>query len=228
MLQSAVSGRSAAVILAEAPQQLSDVCLRLTEWLQNWNRESLEVKPLTVERLASEVIAPARQLADFLEKGDEYAESLEQRCAALVGESVPFVAAHNDLTMANLFLNETGRLGVVDWEAASEHGLPLIDFYYAMVDAVAAAKRYADRLQAFRDCFTIEGRNAGVIGDFERRLHRALSLSPAVADLCFHACWLHHAANENRTSTPSALRPFLSILRCVASDGFSRLRETPR
>jgi hypothetical protein len=225
MLESAVPGRSAAVILSEAPQQLSEVWLRVSEWLQRWNCESLEAKPLTEDRLTSDVIVPAKLLAGLLEEGDRYVERLEEQCARLVGKSVPVTAAHNDLTMANLLFDDGGRLGVVDWESAKEDSLPLMDFYYAMVDATAAASRYADRPQAFRDCFTFAGRNAAAVDQFEGRLRRALNLSPSIAELGFHACWLHHAANENQMSLPSAPRPFLAILRCVASDGFSRMRE---
>ncbi|MDP9224272.1 MAG: phosphotransferase [Actinomycetota bacterium] len=227
MLESVVPGRSAAVILSEAPQQLSDVWLRVSEWLQRWNCQSLEAKPLTEDRLASEVIGPAKLLAHLFEGGDRYAERLEEQCARLVGESVPFTAAHNDLTMANLLFDEGGRLGVVDWESAREDSLPLMDFYYAMVDAASAANRYADRPQAFRDCFTSAGRNAPAVDHLEGRLRRALGLSTSIAELGFHACWLHHAANEDRMD-PSASRPFLSILRCVASDRFSRLPEISR
>lgn len=226
MLESAVPGRSAAVILSEAPGQLSEVWLRVSEWLQRWNCQSLEAKPLTEDRLASEVIAPAKLLAHLFEDGDKYAERLEEECARLVGESAPFTAAHNDLTMANLLLGDGGGLGVVDWESATEDSLPLMDFYYVMVDAAAAASRYADRPQAFRDCFTFAGRNAAAVKQIEGRLRGALDLSASIAEIGFHACWLHHAANEHQMSLPSAPRPFLSILRCVASDGFSRLRES--
>jgi len=226
MLESVVPGRTAAVVLAETPQQLSRVCLRVSDWLQNWNSLSLEAKPLTEDRLASEMIAPARRLAHLFEGGHEYAERLEERCARLVGEFVPFSAAHNDLTMANLLLDEDGRLGVVDWESAREDSLPLMDFYYAMADAAAAASRYVDRPQAFRDCFTSAGKNAATIDHLEARLHCALGVSLSIAELGFHACWLHHAANEDRMGSPSTSRPFLSILRCIAGDGFSRLPET--
>ena len=227
MLQSAVSGRSAAVILAESPRQLSDVSWRLVEWLQRWNQQGPGGE-LTEERLAREVVAPARLLAPLFAEGGRYAERLEARCAALAGESVPSPATHNDLTMANVFLDGAGHLSVVDWEAAREDGLPLVDFYYAMVDAAAAASRYTDRLQAFRDCFAREGKNAAAVGQLEGRLRRALRLSPPVAELCFHACWLHHAANESRMNPGSSPRPFLSILRSVASTEFSRLHETQR
>ncbi len=46
------------------------------------------------------------------------------------------------------------------------------------------------------------------------RLRVALDLSPELAELCFHACWLHHAANE--AAAGSATRPFGEVVRWLA------------
>jgi hypothetical protein len=52
-------------------------------------------------------------------------------------------------------------------------------------------------------------------GDHEERFKEALELDDGVADLCFHACWLRHAANESLRPEESA-RPFLEIVRAIA------------
>jgi hypothetical protein len=43
------------------------------------------------------------------------------------------------------------------------------------------------------------------------RLGAALGLSPAAVELCFHAGWLRHAANERRTTPGHG--PFQEIVR---------------
>ena len=45
------------------------------------------------------------------------------------------------------------------------------------------------------------------------RLRTSLRLSPEAAELCFHACWLHHARNERRSGEEG---PFLEIARWLA------------
>ena len=37
-----------------------------------------------------------------------------------------------------------------------------------------------------------------------------------VAELCFHACWLHHATNEHRSGRRSGSRPFFGIIQRLA------------
>jgi hypothetical protein len=106
----------------------------------------------------------------------------------------------------------------VDWEAARVEALPLGDFFYAAADASAAVRRYADRLRAFKACSTANGIHAQTTRRLHLRLRRALNISSDVATLCFHACWLHHAANELRAAEASDARPFLEIMQWLASN----------
>jgi hypothetical protein len=222
LLETPVGGRSAAVILGDASRRLADLHERIAQWLQRWNRATAVVRPLHEAQLAEDVIAPAELLGPLV--GEEYVSWLKARSADLVGTAMPFVATHNDLTMSNLFLADSGALAVVDWEAARDGGLPLVDFLYAAADAVAAVHRYDDRLRAFVDCFSEGGRHAGAVGLLNERLAQALELEPSLAELCFHACWVHHAANEQRSSRQGDPRPFLEILRWVAKRELDRSR----
>jgi hypothetical protein len=43
-----------------------------------------------------------------------------------------------------------------------------------------------------------------------------LGLRPEIAELAFHACWIQHAAAEQRASLEPGHRPFLEVLRSVA------------
>src|SRR5438128_7942448 len=158
LLEAPVKGRSVAVILGEGPHRLSEVHERIAGWLEGWNRSTAAAQTLNEPRLAEDVIAPARLLAPLLPGGQEYLSWLTARSTELDGTAIPLVGTHNDLTMSNLFLTESGVLGIVDWEAARENGLPLVDFLYAAADAAAAVERYDDRLQAFAGCFSDQGR----------------------------------------------------------------------
>jgi hypothetical protein len=216
MLETALEGRVAASILAETPGLVPSVTRRLVEWLENWNVDTRSEEPLSTNWSEQEVAEPARALASLLSDGGRYVEWLESRCRALAGTAVPLVATHNDLTMVNVFVGHSGSLGVVDWESAREQGLPLVDFYYAAVDAAAAASRYADRLAAFREQFGDGAGSLSTARELERRLVAALGLRPEIVELAFHVCWIQHAAAEHRATLEPARRPFLEILRSVA------------
>lgn len=216
VLETPVLGRTAAVLLGENSDRLSDVRERMAGWIEAWNRSTVVRHALTEERVLEDLIVPARVLAPLVSDGAEYLSWLMGIAVGLTGAVVPFVATHNDLTMSNLVITGTGRLGVVDWEAWREDGLPLVDALYGVADAAAAVERYDDRVKSFVDCFASEGTHAGSVRALLARQARALELSPQLVTLCFHACWLHHAANEHRKSPGATERPFLEILRWVA------------
>jgi hypothetical protein len=117
--------------------------------------------------------------------------------------------------MWNVLLDRKGTVGVIDWAEARDAGLPLTDFFYAVVDAAAACEGYADRLGALRGCFEGGGARADAAMALRERLRLSLGLSVQAVELSFHSCWLRHAANELRAS-PSADRPFLEIVRWLA------------
>jgi hypothetical protein len=226
VLETVVAGRSAAAVLGESPRRLLDVQARIARWIEAWNGATAALDPLTSERLEEDLLAPARLLAPQLDRGAEYASWLTTLAAGVANTTVPLVATHNDLTMSNIFVTETGGLGIVDWEAGRDRGLPLTDFFYAAADAAAAARRYRGRLQAFVESFAEQGARTTTIRGLQGNLTRSLDLAPPLVEICFHACWLHHAANEHRAVPTDGERPFLEILRWVVKhrghDGGSR------
>jgi hypothetical protein len=217
LFQSALAGRTAAAVLGDFPALLPSIVGRLAGWLENWNLDTASHGPLSADVLEREISEPARALASSLAGGRRYVDWLDERCGALAGTTVPFVATHNDLTMLNVFIQPSGTIGVADWEDAREGHLPLLDFYYAAVDAAAAARRYSDRVAAFRRLFGTGASAASPIRELEGRLGRALSVSPPLAELAFHACWLRHATIEQGTTGEAGARPFLEILRLAAA-----------
>jgi Phosphotransferase enzyme family len=216
LLQTALTGHSLASLLVRRPKRVIELMERLVRWLESWNHSTMVMKPLDAARLNRELLAPAALLAPLLEQGEAYREWLATCCAEVGGIAVPLVAAHNDLTMSNILLDEQGTLGVVDWETCRAEAFPLVDFFYATADAVAATRSYKNRTMAFAACFTSDGRYGPAIARLEMRLRDSLVIPAKVADLFFHACWLQHATNEHYLNKPSNRRRFLMIVQWLA------------
>jgi hypothetical protein len=215
LLETALPGKSAAALLASRPGALTRVLCQLCDWLDDWHRATLATPTDGLQELEQRIIGPAESLAPLLEDGGRYVSWLRERCAAVGSGAVPLVATHNDLTMFNVLVTRDG-IGVVDWEEANGRGLALTDFFYAAADAAAAATRYLDRLEAFDACFSPSGRHFETIAQMQSRLATAARMTPQLTELAFHACWLGHAVNEQRSDRPQA-RPFISIVQRLAT-----------
>jgi hypothetical protein len=214
--QTAMRGQPAAVWLACRPERLSALMGQIILWLERWNCGTCEVKSLDRICLNKELIAPAALLAPHLAQGKEYLAWLAARCHSIMNTKVPFVAVHNDLTMRNILLDRSGQMSIVDWESGREDGFPLVDFFYAMIDAVATISVGKDRLVAFEACFSPNGAYTRLVAGWQERLTRVLGISPEFAELCVHACWLHHAVNEKAATIPAEPRPFFQIVQRMA------------
>ncbi|MDX6424264.1 MAG: hypothetical protein QOI67_1735 [Gaiellaceae bacterium] len=209
LCRSALPGVVAARILGAAPARLPELTEHLAQWLRSWAATTAEQRPLE-PILRRDLLQPARELSPLLANGDEYVAGLEALCSRVDG--LPSVATHNDLTMWNVVVpDEHDALGIVDWEAARVDGLPLVDLYYSFVDASAATNRYDDRVASWRACFEPSGSHVGTARRLEESIRRDLRLSNDAAAACFHACWVHHAANERRQLAGSR-GPFLAIV----------------
>jgi hypothetical protein len=219
LLETLVDGQTVAPLLSSQPARFADVMEQLVCWLESWNRATLLLRPLDRELLEREILRPAALLAPQITGGKEYQEWLKARCDNVEGLCAPLVATHNDLTMWNVLLDEQQNLGVIDWEAAQEEGFPLVDYFYAVTDAAMAAQGSFDRPRAFESCFGAGGAFAARVEQSLRRLKGAVSIEDDLAELAFHACWLHHAANEQRATNSSDPRPFLKIVQLLALHG---------
>jgi hypothetical protein len=215
LLEDRLAGQVAAALLAARGRAFSSVVCSVADWLDAWHRSTLVVRALEPTELRRYVLDLAESLEGELQNGRGYVEWLTERARDLAATPFPLVSAHNDLTMFNVLVRRDG-LGVVDWESAAVERFPLTDLAYAAVDAAAAAGRYEDRAIAFEDCLSSGGRHVRLVGRQLRRLATAVGASEAVAELSFHACWLHHAANEQREARIDTERPFVAILRQVA------------
>jgi hypothetical protein len=212
LLQTGLCGKSVGALLGSRPNRLVGILECLVSWLESWNRSTLTAMPLDVALVESEILAPAALVTAQLDAGNKYQNWLRTRCHALVGRTIPLVTTHNDLTMWNLVLMQQRQLGVVDWEVARERDLPLVDFFYAIADAVTIARRFTDRSRALEACFVAGAAYEQSARQLLIRLRRVVRLSDDMVEVCFHACWLRHATNECKSAGTSDPRPFLKIV----------------
>jgi hypothetical protein len=218
LLAERLPGRPAMDLLRERSIGAPEVIARLGGWLERWNRTTRGSARTTIGRLGARLLEEAEPFAPLMPAGGAYLEWIRARLAETPEFDVPLVAAHKDLTMANVLLEEGLAPGIIDWEAAGADGLPLTDFCYAAVDATAASLRGCTREEAFAKCFLEDTADAEAVRRWNASIQAASGLAPELVPLCFHACWLHHAANEARTPSGDGRRPFLAILRRLAAD----------
>ena len=212
LIESDVPGRPLAGLIREGHhRQIGAIIERLAEWLSRWNRATvrqIELTPALVDEL---ILSPAREVAQ-----QAYLQWISGQTERLVGRKVPLVAAHNDLTMANVLGDRSAILSVVDWEAASTDGLPLADFHYAACDAVACLAG-GDRLAAFRACFLEDGDIWQLMQQCEEQVRTITAGPPEWLELCVHATWLRHAANEQGRPSSRADGAFIGIVNALSA-----------
>ena len=198
LVETPIDGEPAAQVLIRSPTRFRSLAAALVAWLERWNRATAARLSSSMERLDTEVLGPAAALAPLMREGEAYRSWLATRCAAVAGADIPLVAAHNDLTMWNVVLDDENAIGVLDWGEAAEGELPLGDLFYGLADAAAACDRYDSRLSAVQDCFAPGGRRTPDVDGLKESVVGALALPDSAVELCFHACWLRHARNEQR------------------------------
>lgn len=211
---SPIPGRSAADLLASNPELLSPILTKIVNWLETWHVTTKQVRTTHAGQLEQAILIPINQLAPSLQNLERYRDWLLQRVQAVSQTPIPFVTAHNDLTMANVLVSD--QIGIVDWETGMPEGWPLVDFYYAVTDAVRIVQGSTTWLQAFQACYQSEGDCAHDIRRWEQQLQAAVGISATFSELCFHACWLNHASNEQKVTRPGQARPFLQIVQWLA------------
>jgi aminoglycoside phosphotransferase len=216
LLLSFLAGQSAADLLASQPDMLVPLMEKISRWLERWHRATVVFRPLTRELLERTLLAPAQRLAPLIPDGDKYQYRLMKQCEATVGKTVPLVNTHNDLTMANVFMERDDHLGILDWETGCSESFPLVDFYYAVTDAVQSTENRRNRLAAFKACYLRDGPYFTKVDAWREQLQSAIDSPPGFSELCFHACWLHHASNEQQVTGPEEPRPFLEIVQWLA------------
>jgi phosphotransferase family enzyme len=212
-----VAGSPASGLLRGSPARAAGLLRGLFRWLEAWNAATAAPRPFgrpDGERL---LLGPARRLAPGLADADAHLSRLDRLVEACTGRPIPFVAAHNDLTAANVLVDEKDRLGIVDWEHAAPDCLPLGDLAYAVADVAAAVGGSRNRPEEF--AFAPGGALAGLTRELLHGAARSLGIEAPAVELCLEACWLRHADNELRKLDGQGERPFLSILERSGAEG---------
>ncbi len=217
LLLARVGGQSASTLLATQPIMLTTVADLVTTWLERWHKSTAQIELVDDTLLDHWLIGPAASVARGLEGGQEYLAWLQALSLQVRGLYVPLVACHNDLVMSNVFVDNQNTIAVIDWEMASPRGLPLTDLVYALTDIAMMAAGGKDRVTAFQACFAPGGHLHPFTDRLRSRLAARMALPPPVDDLCFHACWLHHATNEQRYGKSTDGLPYHQIVQYLAA-----------
>ncbi len=210
-----LQGRRASSLIRQGSVSPIAVLHEVGTWLTAWHRATAEPETLTSERWDSELTRYAEVLAPHLKAGPAYLSWLSDQASGLRGRPLAHVAAHGDLTMDNILLG-AGPLAIIDWEFAHPSALPMADFFYAAVDAVAAGGR-TDVLEAFKATFEGGGSVQQAVRGHTRALLQAAGADRTVLPVCFHGCWLRHAANELQKKPDASSKPFLAIVDWIAA-----------
>jgi hypothetical protein len=205
-------GMPAAAVLARSPGRLEPVVTAVGRWVEAWGLSTAAQVTMTHDLLERTMLQPLAIVEHACALNPHYFRVVRELAARLHGDRLPFTAAHNDLTMANVLVAGEG-IGIVDWEDAEPACLPLGDAWYALVDALARAMRvtHATALAALLDG---SAPLAPRLARAPQTLARRLALGDDHALAGFHACWLHHAANEVRRGELDGR--FLQIVRALA------------
>jgi aminoglycoside phosphotransferase (APT) family kinase protein len=136
LLQTALAGRplSPAAVRRDAGGAVATV----SAWLERLAAASATTAGDDgwYERL---VAAPLTALAGRGSPSGELARRTLDAAQPLRDSGIPLVFEHGDLGHPNLLLEAGVRLGVLDWERAQPHGLPLADLVFFLVYATGAA-----------------------------------------------------------------------------------------
>jgi hypothetical protein len=219
IVETPVAGSPASGPVRGSPARAARLLRGLFRWLEAWNAATVAPRPFRRADGERLLLEPALRLAPGLAHADAYLWRLDRLVEACTDRPMAFVAAHNDLTAANVMVDENDRLGIVDWEHAAPGCLPLGDLAYALADVAAAVAGYRDRPEAFAACFAPGGAFAGLTRELLDGAARSRGIDAPAVELCLHACWLRHADNELRKVGGEGDRSFLAILQRAGDEG---------
>ena len=183
-LETAAAGRRLTFLLQGASSR--DQKLRAIDAVAAWTLAVAQQTAAPAEALTAE---RARLERDVLPRWPDVAADLVARLPPL-----PAVLQHNDLGCWNVVVGRHG-FTAVDWESAREHGLPLWDLLYLLVDALvlldgawAPDRREAHAASLLRG----ETESSAVLFRWLRATVDTLALPPEAVGPVVTLGWLHH------------------------------------
>jgi hypothetical protein len=120
------------------------------------------------------------------------------RLCEQLGE-IPSVIEHRDFGPWNLFLDDTRRITVLDWESSRVRGLPLLDLIYFItymaffVDGAMVSRQFADSYRALLDPRTAMG---ALRHELLEQHREQIGISMVALRALRALCWVGHAESE--------------------------------
>jgi aminoglycoside phosphotransferase (APT) family kinase protein len=155
----------------------------------------------------------AREIQRFAETfGGVVDESLLERTSRLceqLGE-IPSVIEHRDFGPWNLFLDDTRRITVLDWESSRVRGLPLLDLIYFItymaffVDGAMVTRKFEE---SYRNTLDSRTRMGALRQELVEQHREQLGLSTGAGRALRALCWIGHAESEFQAFSADAGGP---------------------
>jgi len=134
---------------------------------------------------------------------------------------LPAVLQHNDLGCWNIVADDR-TFTVVDWESAREHGFPLWDLLYFLLDALThldGVRPTGERVDQAVRLFRGELTASRVLFEWLRRALVAFDIAEEEVGMIATLCWLHHEASDAARLSraraaavaPTGLRPLVEL-----------------
>jgi aminoglycoside phosphotransferase len=178
-------------------RHLTRCCEAALAWLTEVQSSLSGANESTKSWFERQVEAPLDHVACAFSASAEEVRLLEETrdlVAPLRDEALPLVVEHGDLSHPNLFLLQSGGLGVVDWELAEPHGLPTHDLFFFLCYVAFAwhdARKHEENVSAFHTAFF--GRSAWARRYVQIYADR-LRLPPRVLTPLFVLGWVRYMA----------------------------------
>jgi hypothetical protein len=130
-----------------------------------------------------------------------------------------------------MLVQPTGKLAVLDWEAAEPTGLPLWDLFYFLRSYAAGAsklKGVTNRVQEFKEQFLGDTGISRFLVQSVRDYVEHINLQPEFVQPLFYTCWMHRALKESTLLASGNLSDgyYFSILRlCIQQNENAALQR---
>ena len=134
---------------------------------------------------------------------------------------LPTVFQHGDPGTWNMRVTPSGKVALLDWEAAELQGMPLWDLFYFLRSYVVGAARkqgIAQRLEGFQRLFLAESPWSQAAVRFVDRYVQEVGVPREAVLPLFFTCWMHRSLKEANRLEPARLAQghYVNLLRlCV-------------
>jgi hypothetical protein len=144
---------------------------------------------------------------------------------------LPSVLQHGDPGTWNLMVTPNGRVGVLDWEACEQHGMPLWDLFYFLRSYGVWASRVTgtrDQLTGYAQQFFAASPLGEMSAAAVARFCERTGLAGELVEPLFFTCWMHRALKESTRLQPGRVGNghYVQLLRrCLQERQSSGLRR---